>query len=213
MKDIEPLYDLDEAKTPEKDGLEPWGLVSNSLNRLGLHKGAFRVFCYILCRAGEKGVCYAAVGTIARETHTHPVYVRHLVRYLVRKKLILRHCRAGRTNAWKVTPKWEWIKAHGYKVADVSTRYEESAGEVVMHVLWARIWETIPNAPKALFEKRIKQHPELFERCLCEVEERTRRGHDPRQVHDRLSKLNSPLKWFNYWWAQLIQKNQQDKGK
>jgi hypothetical protein len=187
-----------ESLAPENDSLPYWAVITRELDELGLTKAEFRIVCHIARRQGKNGVCNAGIESIARWTRTHPVYVRWVLRHLIQRKLVIRTCRAGRTNYLRLADKFEWLNRYGPDADQVKTRYEETAGLAQKQVLWARVWETIPNAPKSLFEARMKEDPQLFEAALDEVENRVKRGN--MKGPDRLSNITNPLGYFHYIW-------------
>lgn len=218
MKQIEPLPGSKGERQAPAPGVYPyWGTISRELNeKLRLTKAEFRILFYIVGRAGKDSACICGVKRIAYETRTHPVYVRWIVRHLLQRKLIKRICRPGSTNELRPAGKAEWLLRFGqydehgewsYKDdgAQPEFTYEETASESHIKILWDRAFAAIPNAPKALFDKRMKDEPELFERVLAEVEDRAKRGR--MAGADRLPKLEDPLAYFNYTWSNWMTAN------
>jgi hypothetical protein len=194
---------------PAADRVPWWGLIARELDDLGLTKAEFRIFCHILRRAGSGSVCNAGVRSMARVTRTHPVYVRWIVRHLLKRKLILRTIRPGHTNVLEPAPKYEWLARYGTDADLPAKPYEETADEAALHVLWSRVWTVMPGAHKAPFEKRMKADRHLFERVLAEVEDRARRGQS--KGADQLLALKDPVAYFNYTWDQFRKANPKKK--
>src|ERR1700678_3320543 len=198
------MRQFDTGSEPKADRVPWWGLVSRELDDLGLTKAEVRIFCHILRRAGYEK-CTAGNRSIARVTRTHPVYVRWIIRHLLKRKLIIRIVRPGRTNQLEPHPKYEWLARYGGDADSPSQPYEETKDEAANHVLWSRVWTVMPGAPKAPFEKRMKENRRLFESVLAEVEDRIKRGNS--KYGDSLSRVRNPVGYFNDTWERWFKAN------
>jgi hypothetical protein len=176
--------------------LSYWAIVSREARSLGLTKGEFTIWMNIASHAGKDGFCKCSVATLARETRTHPVYVRWLIRHLLKRKLVLRYMRPGEPNWYRLADKLSWLKDHGL---GGPRTYEETAGEAADHVFWGQIWEVIPNAPRALFKRRMAQDRAKFNQVLARVRARVQRG--DMMGSDALPELKSALAYFHWCWA------------
>jgi hypothetical protein len=194
--------------TPAPAGAERlpyWANVSSEMDDLGLTKAEFRILSHILRRAGKDSVCDASVRTMARVTRTHPVYVRWIIRHLLKRKLIIRTIRPGRVNILEPAPKFEWLAVYGPNAIARPRDYEETADEATAHVLWARLWEIMPGAPKARFDKNMKEDRHLFERVLADVEDRVKRGKGNRA--DSLPPVRDVTALWNFTWTEFKKAN------
>lgn len=205
MKDLEPL-----VPTSEKpDGTLPyWGIISQDLDELGLTKSEFRIFAHVLRRAGPpRYVCNAGNRSISRITRTHPDYVRWVIRHLVKRKLLLRVVRPGQSTELRPCDKFAWLERHCRDADAVDTSYEETAGESQTQILWSRLWALVPGAPKARYERKMKDHPSVFESVLAEMENRVARGSNPRFSADRLAPVRDTAGLFEFTWKKYLEAN------
>lgn len=164
--------------------------------------------CHILRRFGDNRnnrKCDAGVKSIGRITRTHPVYVRWVIRHLIQRKLVVRLIRPGRTSVLEPALKYQWLAKNGPDADQPSEAYEETADEASEHVLWARLWVCIPQAPRAPFAKQMKEDRWLFERVLAETEDRIKRGRS--KGSDSLGPLVNPRGYWNYTWEQFKKAN------
>lgn len=204
MKNVEPIV----PKFTKPEGfLAYWAIITPELDDLGLTKAEFRIFCHILRRAGPpRYVCYAGIRKIAEITRTHPVYVKWVIRHLVHRKLILRTKRPGQTSELRPAEKFSWLNAR--EVDRTFFGYEERPQEAAENILWQRLWNIIPDAKKIRYEKRMREHPRIFESVLADVEERVKRGSSSsRYYSDRLPAVRDTTGLFEFTWKKFMEAN------
>lgn len=190
-----------------------WIYSSDEVEKLRLTKAEYRIMGYIGYRAGPpRYVCFANVAKIAYDTKTHPVYVRHVIRHLEHRGLVIKTERPGRTNELRLVDKIQWMAAHPHGDADkVHVRYEETRDESAKRIMWETLWTICPDAPKSRYEKLYKEDPTLFESVLADVKERVERERDPRRSAESIGPIKNVWGLFQYTWDSWKRTNDKRK--
>jgi DNA-binding MarR family transcriptional regulator len=184
-----------------KGPLPYWAIVTKELWELRLTKAQLVILCYIGYRARKDSVCWAEIKTIGHETRTHPDYVRWVINFLVYRGLVVKTRRPGHTNYLELAPKAEWLAAHKGEKPGAQPEFEETKEEATEKVLWCRLWELIPGAPRALYRKRMKLDRRKVDRVLTELENRVRRG--KMTGPDALPPVENPAAIFEILWREF----------
>jgi hypothetical protein len=81
--------------------------IHSTLDDAGLTPDQFRVFAHVSRRASS-GKCTAAGATMAKICRIHPDTLKRCIAELVRRKMLNKTERPGRTNLWRITSPDEW---------------------------------------------------------------------------------------------------------
>ena len=85
--------------------------VRDTLDEYGLDPYEFRLYGHIIRRTGGKldGVCFASVSKMAATCHMSVRRVQYALRFLCTAGLIVQEESTKRTNAYKITPRDQWV--------------------------------------------------------------------------------------------------------
>jgi hypothetical protein len=195
-----------------KKTMRSWGTISKELDELGrysdvpnLTKAERAIFSHVLRTAGDEGVCNRGVKSLARITRTHPKYVRYVVARLVRKALLEKMVIPGKESELRPCRKIPWLTDHSGRAG--AGVIEEDSQEASWKVVWDRLREMMPGMAPLRYRKLFEQHPAVFERVVEDLEERVKRGRDPRYAADRLPPVQDVVKYFERTWQMFLKAN------
>jgi len=208
-EDLPGNEDPPEARLPisPMDGLptsSQWFFCSREFDELLIRwrfpKTLREVMLHIGRRESEDRGCDEGCKGIAHWTRTHKDHVKRVIRRLVRAGLVTRLRRPGDTSVLRISDKIEWLRKNppGATIGPPPGPEELDADlpGLRRRELWDRVLAFAPLAPFAPFKRMMDKNIDLFEKVLDEVEDRIKRGADPRRGAERLSPVGNPVGLF-----------------
>jgi hypothetical protein len=166
-----------------KPSLICWVIPSREFDELlvnhGFTKTDREIMLHVARRESIERGCDAGLADLAHFTRTHKDYVRHRLKYLVARGIILRVRRPGDSSVLRLVDKFTWLNANPLQPGKRPIPPpEESADEVKRKILWERIWQ-IPGgygAARKTFQAMMDQNLPVFEAVVSEMENRVKRS-------------------------------------